>query len=175
MDRRLQGRVDPSDVVQDAYVDMARELPAYARKQSIPLFLWMRLVVGQRLTRTHRRHLGAEMRDVTLEVPLYGRTPQASSASLADELVANCTSVSKAVIRKESRALLQQALDQLPALDREVIALRNFEELSTREASEVLGLTPEATRKRYIRALKRLQELLGRIPGMIGLLSESKE
>lgn len=168
LDRRLLGRVDPSDVLQEAYLDLAGELPAYSRKQSIPLFLWMRLVTGQRLMQIHRRHLGTEMRDATRDISLYrGGLPQADSMSLAAQLLGRYTSAVSAAVRGEVQLKLQEALNSMEDLDREIIALRNFEELDNREAAQVLGLSAEAARKRYVRALKRLQDILRRYPGLI--------
>lgn len=168
LDRRLQGRVDPSDVLQEVFLDLASELPSYAQRRKIPFFLWMRLVTGQRLMVVHRRHLGTEMRDAARDVSLYrGGFPQAASASLAAQLMGRFTSASGAAIRAEIQLRLQEALNSMDELDREIIALRNFEELDNREAAEVLGLTLDAARKRYVRALKRLQELLRNIPGLI--------
>src|SRR5262245_26142730 len=68
LDRRLQGRVDPSDVLQDAYIDLSQKLPEYPNRSSLPFFLWLRLVVGERLLRVHRHHLGAAMRDADREI-----------------------------------------------------------------------------------------------------------
>jgi len=168
LDRRLQGRIDPSDVLQEAFLDLSRELPSYSQKQSIPLFLWMRLVTGQRLMQVHRRHLGTEMRDAARDVALYhGALPQAASASLAAQLLGHYTSAGAAAVRAEIQLQLQEALNSMDELDREIIALRNFEELDNHEAAEVLGLSPDAARKRYVRALKRLQEVLSRFPGLI--------
>src|SRR5215208_8334352 len=88
LDRRLQGRVDPSDVLQEAYIDLAQKLPDYAKKPPMPFFLWLRLVTGERLLRVHRQHLGAAMRDAGREVSLcQGALPQASSVSLAAQLL----------------------------------------------------------------------------------------
>lgn len=168
LDRRLQGRVDPSDVLQEAFLDLANELPSYAQKQAIPFFLWMRLVTGQRLVQLHRRHLGVEMRDAARDVSLYhGAMPQAASASLAAQLLGHYTSAGAAAVRAEVQLQLQEALNSMEELDREIIALRNFEELDNPEAAEVLGLSPDAARKRYVRALKRLQNVLSRYPGLI--------
>ena len=167
LDRRLQGRVDPSDVLQEAFIDLATELPSYSRRPAIPFFLWMRLVAGQRLMQVHRRHLGTEMRDAARDVSLFGGFPQAASASLAAQLLGQLTSAGGAAIRAEIQLRLQEALNSMETLDREIIALRNFEELDNREAAAVLGLSLDATRKRYVRALKRLQVLLRRIPGLI--------
>src|SRR5262249_47561757 len=104
LDRRLQGRVDPSDVLQDAYIDVAQKLPEYAAKAAIPFFVWLRLVVGERLLRVHRYHLGAAMRAATREISLHrGAFPEASSASLAAQLLGQITSASRAALRAEMK------------------------------------------------------------------------
>ena len=168
MDRRLQGRVDPSDVLQEAYLDVAQQLPSYQAKPDMSFYLWLRLTTGQRLMRLHRQHLGAGMRDAGREVSLHrGALPQASSVSLAAQLLGKMTSASKAIERAEIQLQLQTALNTMDEMDREIIALRNFEELSNVEAAHVLGLEPSAASKRYIRALKRLQEILKSIPGLL--------
>ena len=166
LDRRLQGRVDPSDVLQDAYLDLAARLPDYARERPMPTYLWLRLVTGQRLAQVHRQHLGAAMRDAGREVSLYrGALPQASSASLAAQLLGRFTTASQAAIRAERQLRLQEVLNGLDEMDREVLALRHFEQLSNGEAAQVLGLSKTAANNRYIRALGRLRDLLGRVPG----------
>jgi RNA polymerase sigma-70 factor (ECF subfamily) len=168
LDRRLQGRVDPSDVLQEAYLDVAEQLPHYLKKPEMPFFLWLRLVAGQRLMRIHRQHLGAAMRDAGREVSLYrGAMPQASSVSLAAQLLGRITTASQAAIRAEIQVQLQQALNGMDAIDREIITLRHFEELSNAEAAQVLDLDPAAASKRYIRALKRLQSVLECVPGLL--------
>jgi RNA polymerase sigma-70 factor (ECF subfamily) len=168
LDRRLQGRVDPSDVLQEAYLDVAAQLPHYLGKPEMPLFLWLRLVAGQRLMRIHRQHLGAAMRDAGREVSLYrGALPQASSVSLAAQLLGRFTTASQAIVRAEVQLQLQAALNGMDPIDREIIALRHFEELTNAEAAEVLGLEPSAASKRYIRALKRLQAVLQNVPGLL--------
>src|SRR5262249_27476319 len=84
LDRRLLARIDASDVIQDAYVQVAQRLEEYLKAPQLPLFLWLRLMVGERLTTLHRHHLGTHMRDAGLEVSLYrGALPAASSAALA--------------------------------------------------------------------------------------------
>jgi RNA polymerase sigma-70 factor, ECF subfamily len=168
MDRRLQGRVDPSDVLQEAYLDVAQQLSSYLAKPEMPFYLWLRLTTGQRLMRLHRQHLGAAIREAGREVSLHrGALPQASSVSLAAQLLGKMTSASKAVERVEIQLRLQAALNGMDEMDREIIALRHFEELSNAEAAQVLGLEPSAASKRYIRALKRLQEILKSIPGLL--------
>jgi RNA polymerase sigma-70 factor (ECF subfamily) len=169
LDRRLQGRVDPSDVLQEAYIDMAERLPEYVRDRLFTPYLWLRLVTGQRLMQIHRRHLGTAMRDAGREVSLYrGALPQASSISLAAQLLGRFTTASRAAIRAERQLQLQAVLNGMDPMDREILALRHFEELSNGEAAEVLGLSKTAANNRYIRALSRLRDLLESIPGFLG-------
>jgi RNA polymerase sigma-70 factor (ECF subfamily) len=166
LDRRLQGRVDPSDVVQEACADAARRLPGYHRSPAVPFFLWLRLLVGQRLVDEHRRHLGAAARDAGREISLYrGALPETSSAALAAHLLGRLTSPSRAAIRAERKVRLQEALNTLDPIDREILALRHFEELSNGEAAAVLGLDKSAASRRYARALVRLKNVLASLPG----------
>jgi RNA polymerase sigma-70 factor (ECF subfamily) len=166
LDRRLQGRVDPSDVLQEAYLDLADRLPDYARDRPMPAFLWLRLVTGQRLMQVHRHHLGPALRDAGREVSLYrGALPQASSASLAAQLLGRLTTASQAAARAEWQVQLQAVLNGMDPMDREILALRHFEELSNGEAAEVFGLSKWAASARYVRALGRLRDLLEHVPG----------
>ena len=169
LDRRLQGRVDPSDIIQEAYIDASARLAEYARQPDMPFFLWLRFLTGQRLLRVHRQHLGAEMRDVAREVSLYrGALPAATSAALAAQLLGRDTRPSEAAVRAERSIRLQEALNSMDPLDREVLALRHFEQLSNGEAARVLGLQESAAAKRYVRALKRLRLILDARPGGLG-------
>jgi RNA polymerase sigma-70 factor (ECF subfamily) len=166
LDRRLRGRVDPSDVLQEAYLDLAARLPGHARDRPMPAYLWLRLVAGQRLAQVHRRYLGAALRDAGREVSLYrGALPRASSASLAARLLGRLTTASQAAVRAERQVQLQAVLNGMEAIDREILALRHFEGLSNGDAAQVLGLSKTAANNSYIRALGRLRDLLGRVPG----------
>jgi RNA polymerase sigma-70 factor (ECF subfamily) len=166
LDRRLQGRIDPSDVLQEAYLDLAKRLPEYSQKPTMPFFLWLRFLTGQKLIDLHRHHLGARMRDAGQEVSLYrGALPQASSVSLANQLLGRLTSASRAAIRAETQIRVQEALNGMEPLDREVLTLRHFEMLSNEETAQVLGISKSAASNRYIRALKRLKEIMTGLPG----------
>jgi RNA polymerase sigma-70 factor, ECF subfamily len=168
LDRRLQGRVDPSDVLQDAYVDLAAKLPEYASRANIPFFLWLRMVVGERLAHVHRHHLCAAMRDAGREISLHrGAFPGASSASMAAQLLGQITSASQAALRAEMRVLLEEAINGMDTIDREIIALRHFEELTNDEVATVFGLTKAAASKRYVRAMLRLKVAVGNTPGLV--------
>jgi RNA polymerase sigma-70 factor (ECF subfamily) len=166
LDTRLQARIDASDVVQEAYVEVVERLEEYLRDPKLPLFLWLRLVVGERLLKLHRHHLGTQMRDAGREVSLYrGALPAASSAALAAQLLGKHTSPTQAVVRAERILRLQEALNALDPMDREILSLRHFEELTAAESAQVLGIEESAAAKRYFRALKRLKELLTAMPG----------
>jgi RNA polymerase sigma-70 factor (ECF subfamily) len=166
LDPRLRGRLDASDVVQDAFLDVARDLEAYLADPKLPPLLWLRLHVGRRLTTLHRQHLGTRMREAGREISLYhGALPEASSAALASMLLGRHTSPTQAAQRAERMLRVQEALNSLDPIDREVLALRHFEQLSRSEAAVVLGISQEAGAKRYFRALKRLKDVLAAMPG----------
>jgi RNA polymerase sigma-70 factor (ECF subfamily) len=132
----------------------------------MPFFLWLRFLAGQRLLDEHRKHLGAAARDVGREISLFqGALPETSSAALAAHLLGRLTAPSQAAIRAERKIRLQEALNNLDPIDREILALRHFEELSNTEAATVLGLDKSAASKRYARALIRLKDILGSMPG----------
>jgi RNA polymerase sigma-70 factor (ECF subfamily) len=166
LDWRLQGRVDASDVIQDAYLEAVRRLDEYLRDPAMSLFVWLRFLVGERLLIVHRQHLGAQMRDARREVSLYrAALPEASSAALAAQLLGKQTSPSDAAVRAERLLRIQEAVNRLGPLDREVLSLRHFEQLSRAETAEMLGIKEPAAAKRYIRALKRLKDILSDMPG----------
>jgi RNA polymerase sigma-70 factor (ECF subfamily) len=172
LDRRVQARVDASDVLQEAYLEVVQRLDEYLRDPKLPLFLWLRLVVGQRLLKLHRLHLGTQLRDAGREVSLYREAlPAASSAALAAQLLGKYTSPTQAALRAERMLRLQEALNALEPIDREVLSLRHFEELTRAETAQVLGISEAAAAKRYLRALKRLMNQLGDMPGGLEGLS----
>jgi RNA polymerase sigma-70 factor, ECF subfamily len=167
LDRRLQSRLDPADVVQDAYLDVARRFPEYAANPAIPFLLWLRSLVGQRLVDLQRKHLGAQMRSVGKEVSLQQAVmPQVSSESLALQLLGTLTSPTLAVVRAETRLRLEEALNAMEPIDREVVVLRHFEDMSNGETAQVLGIRASAASKRYIRAIRQLKVILDELPGM---------
>jgi RNA polymerase sigma-70 factor (ECF subfamily) len=166
LDRRVLARLDASDVIQDAYLEVAQRLEEYVQDPKLPLFLWLRLVVGERLTTLHRHHLRTHKRDAGLEVSLYrGALPAASSAALAAQLLGQHTSPTQAAVRAERLLRIQEALNSLEPMDREVLSLRHFEQLNRAETAQALGIEESAAAKRYIRALKRLKAVLADMPG----------
>ncbi len=166
MDRRLQGRLDASDVLQEAYLDVAKRAAEYRENPEMPVFLWLRLITGQRLMALHRQHLGAQMRNVGHEVSLHrGALPPASSISIAEMLLGRITSPTRAARRAEMQERLQDILNAMDPIDREILTLRHFEELGNGETAQVLGISKSAASSRYIRAVMRLKKELAGVPG----------
>jgi RNA polymerase sigma-70 factor (ECF subfamily) len=166
LDPRLRGRVEAADVVQEAYADAAARGEDYFRQGGVPLFLWLRGVVANKLLELHRRHLGTHMRDAGREVARHGgAAPEETSAAMVEQLTGQATRPSLAAARAETAARLHQALGSMDATDREVLALRHFEQLSNAEAALVLGIQERAAAKRYLRALQRLKTILSEMPG----------
>lgn len=170
MDPRMQGRMDPGDILQEVHLEATRHLLDYLRRPPMPFFLWLRGIAGNKLLEMHRRHLGTPMRDARREVSLYrGPSPGATSAALAARLLGRLTRPSEAAVRAEAKLRLQEALNGMDLIDREVLALRHFEHLSNAEAAGVLGIGEAAAGKRYLRALERLRSLLVKLPGGLEL------
>lgn len=166
MDRRLLGRVDPDDVLQEAYLAAAGRLKHYNEESSFSPLVWVRMILLQTLIDIHRHHLGSRMRDADREVDLQGCAyPQTTAVSLAALLAANLTSPSQVAVRAETIGQVEQAIASMDPLDREVLALRHFEELGNKEVAEVLEIEQKAASIRYVRALKRLKSNLSQMPG----------
>src|SRR5262245_50287549 len=122
LDPRLQGRVAPSDVLQEAFLQAAQRLAQYLREPNMPFFLWLRFLTGQKLLELRRRHLGTEARDAGREVSLYREAmPEASSACLAAQLLGKITAPPQAASRAELKVHPQEALNQLAPPDREAL------------------------------------------------------
>jgi RNA polymerase sigma-70 factor, ECF subfamily len=168
MDPRLRGRLDADDLVQEAFVEASEHRGDYFRTPSATLFLWLRGVVIHKLLELHRHHLGTRMRDAKRDRALDaspGNSSDETSAALCAQLTAGLTRPSVAAVRNEVRTRLAEALDQMDPTDREVLALRHFEQLSNLEAAQLLGIQERATAKRYLRALERLKQILSEMRG----------
>jgi RNA polymerase sigma-70 factor (ECF subfamily) len=168
LDRRLRGRIDSADVLQETYLEVAQRAREYLAQPTISPVLWLRFLTGQKLLEVHRHHLGVRMRDAAQELSLCHRaTLQATSVSLAEMLLGRLTSPTRAARRAEMQLRLQELLNTMEPLDREVLAIRHFEELTNGEVAQVRGLSKTAASNRYIRALGRLKGLLEGLPGYL--------
>jgi RNA polymerase sigma-70 factor (ECF subfamily) len=167
MAEALRGRLEPDDVLQESFLAASQRLRHYAESPATSPFIWLRMIVNQTLIDLHRQHLGAQKRDAAREVSLDApRYVEATSASVAIQLVGTFTSPSGAAARADVHCLVQTAIEQMDPIDREVLALRHFEELTNGEVAETLGIEQKAASIRYIRALRRLKEILARVPDL---------
>lgn len=164
LDQRLQGKLDTSDVIQEAYIEYSESLPQYVPHPELPFYLWLRTLTIRKLSNLQRHFLGTEARDVNREISNgRGGSVATSCLSLAEFFVGSLTSPSQAVLRLELQARIHDALNDMDSTDREILALRHFEQLSNSEAAQVLQISPTAASNRYIRALGRLRPLLDQI------------
>ena len=169
LDPVLAGRVDPDDVLQDAWLAAAGRLEHFLADETMSLFVWLRLIVGQTLVDLQRRHLGAKMRDAYREQSLHlPSLSRSTTASLVARLCKAHTSPSQVAVRRERDQQLREAIEGMDPIDREILVMRHFEELTNREVAEILGVRETAASNRYVRALRRLKEILDSLPDFSG-------
>lgn len=161
LDPRLRPRLGISDVLQEAWLEASQRIDEYFRNPDVPFYVWLRFITAQRVLTAHRRHIAAQGRDVGREQPLGGAGLSATSVAIAAELIGRGTTPSGIAAQSELREKLTAALESMEPIDREVLALRHFEQLSNSEVARVLGIDSDAASKRYVRALRRLRETLG--------------
>ncbi|MCA9059887.1 MAG: sigma-70 family RNA polymerase sigma factor [Planctomycetaceae bacterium] len=162
MDHAVARRVDASDVVQDVLFEASRRLPEYIASPGMPFHLWLRQLAKDRIIDMHRRHRAAQRRSVDREHHFSGisRDDQ-SAADLANLLRDTELTPAAATLRREMEERFVLALAELEEADREIIVMRHFEHLSNSDVAQALNLTPPAAGMRYLRAIRRLRELLG--------------
>lgn len=161
IDRRLRGRFDFSDVVQETLAQAYVNWKNFIDMPERPFYAWLREIACNRLTDLHRRHLVAQRRTVKREEALWGPpASQAARRDLARCLADSRLSPSRELEGRELRARVHTALAQLPAPDRELLVMRFLEELSVEEIADVLKISHSAVTSRQLRALKRLGSLI---------------
>lgn len=162
MPTEMRSRVDSSDVLQEAFIEAFRQLSSGVSAPKNSELVWLRLIVGQQLVSMYRKYFQTQKRDVSKERSIYVQRPQADSTSTSVFLVGQLTSPSLAARRHELTLKMAECLEQLSSPDREIISLRNFEQLSNKEAAEEMGVTPNAASVMYLRAIKKFTEILKR-------------
>jgi RNA polymerase sigma-70 factor (ECF subfamily) len=156
LDRRLQARVDPSDIVQETQMEAFRRLDDYLERRPMPFQLWLYKTAQERVFNARRTHLKTAGRSVDREQPFS----DASSMLIAASFLKRSASPSRQIVRREYVRLVNEAIGELDRVDQEILFMRNVEGFSQREIAAVLELTHDAVRKRYGRALVKLQRLL---------------
>jgi RNA polymerase sigma-70 factor, ECF subfamily len=160
LDRRVAGRLDPSDVVQEALGEASEKLAGFVRDRPVSFYTWLKRLTLVRLSGLHRFHLGTRKRSAARDLGL-ARTPAAcSSATLFDVLAGTGTTPSEHAIRNEECELVRNLFDRLQPTDRSFLELRYVERLSTSEIGERLGISASAVKMRHLRALRRFRSLL---------------
>lgn len=165
MDSKLKSRIDPADVLQDAFVEATQRIDDYKScAQKMSFFLWLRFITLQKLNQLYRHHLGVQARDAARDVAIYQHVNgPMTSVVLAAQLLGKMTSPSHAAIREENKRRIEKALSEMEDMDREVLALRHFEHLSNIETAQLLELSETASSNRYFRAVRRLKSIMDRI------------
>lgn len=167
MHNGLRRRLDPSDILQEAYLEAAKHMDARLEDPPQSFFLWLRKITVNKLAEVHRRHLDVQARDLGREISIVGHdAPMANSTSLAARLLGRISTPSQIAMKAEARMQLQQVLESLDPIDREVIALRHFEQLNSEETAAVLGMSKSGASSRYVRAMRRLHAALSEIAGL---------
>lgn len=161
MDPALGRRVDASDIVQEVLVEAHRRLKQYLRNPAMPFHLWLRQMAKDRLIDAHRRHRVAARRSLDREQPLDVRLPRdQSTQNLTMQLCDQQLTPAAAATWRELKRRFEDACRKLEPQDQEIVIMRHFEQLSNSETATALGLSPQAASMRYLRAMRRLRELL---------------
>ncbi len=165
MDQRLAARVSTSDVIQDVYIAAAKRLKHFDCERGGSFLAWLRKITEQTLTDLHRRHIMSQKRNARREtaLPTTLASPN-TSGCLINQIAGTVSSPSHQISRTETAELVEQAINRMDPIDREVLALRHFEELSNSDVAEVLGLSASAATNRYMRALVRLGAIMREFP-----------
>ncbi len=161
LDKKIQRRVDASDIVQEVMIEASRRLQDYLENPAMPFHLWIRHIARDRIIDAHRRHRGSAKRSVDREQAMV--VPggfDKSSIELAGQLVDDEKTPAAATLEKELGRRVEQAITQLDEIDAEVIVMRHYEQLSNQEIAIALDLTEPAASMRYLRAVRRLRELM---------------
>jgi RNA polymerase sigma-70 factor (ECF subfamily) len=171
LDKAIAQRVDASDIVQDVLIEANRRLSEYMKDPSMPFHVWLRCLARDHLITAQRRHRGAQKRSVDKErainQPAYA---DHSSADLASMLAAKGLTPAADAIRRELQRRFEESLEQLNEVDREIIVMRHVEQLTNQEVANALELSEPAAGMRYLRALRRLKDILGTSPEESGLI-----
>ncbi len=167
MHQQLRGRIDASDVIQEAFIDATQRLPEYVENPVVPFYVWLRSLTSQRLAIAHRHGLGTKARDARREEPMVNKPqPDATSVVLLAALIGQVDSPSSIAVQQEQKKNLEAALGELEPIDYEILVLRHFEEMTNSEVAATLDIKPSAAANRYLRALERLKSALARVaPG----------
>jgi RNA polymerase sigma-70 factor (ECF subfamily) len=161
--RRLQGKVDPADLVQEAFLGAFRDFHQLRGTTEKELIGWLRQILASLLANLVRHYQGTQRRDIRLERQLTVELDQSSQA-LDRGLVAAQSTPSQQAMRREQSVLLADALGRLPEEWRDLLILRHLEGLTFPEVAQRMGRSVDSVKKRWPQALARLRQLLEETP-----------
>ena len=160
LDNRIRQRVGVSDVVQDVMIEANRRIDRYLQDPGIDFHLWLRQIAKDRIIDAHRRHRATAKRSVDREQRLVQGGVNQSTINLGNQLRDNDLTPAAQATRREMANRMEDALMKLNDLDRDIIIMRHYEQLSNDEVSKTLNLKPAAASMRYLRALRKLRNRL---------------
>jgi RNA polymerase sigma-70 factor, ECF subfamily len=167
LDQRLMQRMDVSDVIQDVLIEANRRLTDYLANPAIPFHLWIRQIAKDRIIDAHRRHRVSAKRSIDREQPQPGKGPfDQSTIELANQFRDQALTPAAAATQRELASQIESAVQMLRENDREIILMRHYEQLNNQDIAQSLGLTEPAASMRYLRALKRLREIIEGMPAL---------
>ena len=176
VNRRIRRREDESDILQEAYFAAANDFSRYAAAPRVPVYIWLRELVQQRMIDAHRKHLACQKRAIGREVSLHrSHSPAAdasSTYSIANEIVDDLTSPSLQASKAELRTILQKVLEQLEPIDQEIILLRHMQGLKSSEVAALLQINQSTASTRYLRALTKPKEGLSKACQSVAFTNE---
>jgi RNA polymerase sigma-70 factor (ECF subfamily) len=159
--RRLQGKVDPSDLVQETFLEAHRAFPRFEGSTERQFLAWVRQILAGRVAHLVRHYVGTQGRDVRLEQDLAAQLDQ-SSHLLDGGLISDGSSPAQLASGREQSVLLADAIARLPEDYRDVIVLRHLEGLTFPEVATRMEKTQDSVEKLWVRGLTRLRKLFGK-------------
>ncbi len=173
LDQRIMQRLDVSDVVQDVLIEANRRLIDYVNSPAIPFHLWIRQIAKDRIIDAHRRHRMSAKRSIDREQPVAANhSPDQSTMDLANQFRDDGLTPAAAATQRELAQHIELAIKHLRDNDREIILMRHYEQLNNQEIAQALGLSEPAASMRYLRAIKRLREVIEGLPELYKELRE---
>lgn len=161
LDPALSGRLDASDVVQEVMLEASRRLADYLARPAMPFHLWLRHLARDHIIDAHRRHRQAQRRSLDREQPIVPAAwADRSSIELAAQFLDRDATPASAALRQELARRLAQAVASLDDDDRDIIFMRHYEQLTNQEVAALLDLSEAAASMRYLRAVRKLKDLL---------------
>ena len=161
LDKKLQQRIDVSDVVQDVLIEANRRLVTYLEDPKMNFHIWLRHIAKDRIIDAHRRHRVSAKRSLDREQSM--NVPAGydhSSIQLAGQITDGEMTPAAQATQRELAERVELAIGQLEEKDSEIIVMRHYEQLTNQEAAQALELSEPAASMRYLRAVRRLKAML---------------